>query len=617
MLCLFHHSQTAEASLTEPRTLNELYLQGIESQPDRVAFRSKSGGAYRDVSAEEFGRAGREIALGLVSSGLEMGDRIGILSETRLEWPMVDMGILTAGSISVPIYPSLTEHVVRYIVEDSGARAVFAADPEQAAKLEALRRDDPQLLLVVFDRPEEVEGALSLDQLRERGRSLGRAEPELYGRRAARPEPDDLATIIYTSGTTGPPKGVMLSHRNIVSNVEAGLQVFDLRGTDTSLSFLPLSHILERMGGLYCMFEAGVTIAYAESFDTVAQNLLEARPTVAVSVPRLYEKIYGRVLDNATRSGFLKKQIFFWAHGIGVERSRRVLAGSPVGAWLGLRFGLADHLVFSKLRERTGGRLRFFISGGAPLAREIAEFFHAAGLPILEGYGLTESSPVLAVNTFENLRLGTVGKPLPNVEIRIADDGEILARGPNIMLGYYNLPEATAEALADGWLHTGDIGHLDEDGFLVITDRKKDLIVTAGGKNVAPQPIENALKTDKYITEAVVLGDRRPYLTAIIVPNFERLDRYVRYKGIRVEDRTVMTRNPQVRDLIRRRIARHQRDAASYETIKRFHLLDRDLTVEGGELTPTLKVKRKEISERFREEIEALYAGNDEAPKER
>ncbi len=560
---------------------------------------------------------GREVALGLVSCGLKTGDRIGILSETRLEWPVADLGILAAGLISVPVYPSLTEHSVRYILQNSGARAIFAADPDQAAKTERLRRDDPGLLLVVFDRAGEVEGALSLEDLRERGRSLGRAEPELIARRAAQAKPEDLATLIYTSGTTGPPKGVMLSHRNILSNVAAGLRVFDLRDTDTSLSFLPLSHILERMAGLYCMYQARTTIAYAESIDTVSENLMEVQPTVMVSVPRLYEKIYGRILDSATRSGFMKKQIFFWARSVGMERSRRLLAGAPVGSWLGLRFAVADRLVFSKLRRRTGGRLRFFISGGAPLAGEIAEFFHAAGLPILEGYGLTESSPVLAVNTFKDLRFGTVGKPLPGVDIRIAEDGEILARGPNVMLGYYDQPDATAETLADGWLHTGDIGHLDEDGFLIITDRKKDLIVTAGGKNVAPQPIENELKTDKFITEAVILGDRRPYLTAIIVPNFERLERYVRYKGIQVVDRADMTRDPQVVNLIRRRIDRHQRDAASYETIKRFHLLDRDLSVAGGELTPTLKVRRKEISERFRDEIDALYGGNSEVNRER
>ena len=603
--------------MAEPRTLFELYLQGIEAQPDRIAFRHKSEGAYRDVPAEEFGRMGREVALGLVSCGLKTGDRIGILSETRLEWPVADLGILAAGLISVPVYPSLTEHSVRYILQNSGARAIFAADPDQAAKTERLRRDDPGLLLVVFDRAGEVDGALSLEDLRERGRSLGRAEPELIARRAAQAKPEDLATLIYTSGTTGPPKGVMLSHRNILSNVAAGLRVFDLRDTDTSLSFLPLSHILERMAGLYCMYQARTTIAYAESIDTVSENLMEVQPTVMVSVPRLYEKIYGRILDSATRSGFMKKQIFFWARSVGMERSRRLLAGASVGSWLGLRFAVADRLVFSKLRRRTGGRLRFFISGGAPLAREIAEFFHAAGLPILEGYGLTESSPVLAVNTFKDLRFGTVGKPLPGVDIRIAEDGEILARGPNVMLGYYDQPDATAETLADGWLHTGDIGHLDEDGFLIITDRKKDLIVTAGGKNVAPQPIENELKTDKFITEAVILGDRRPYLTAIIVPNFERLERYVRYKGIQVADRADMTRDPQVVDLIRRRIDRHQRDAASYETIKRFHLLDRDLSVAGGELTPTLKVRRKEISERFRDEIDALYGGNSEVNRER
>ncbi len=590
------------------QTLVDVYLQGIDRRRGRVAFRRKQDGFYRDVPMEEFARAGTEIALGLIGLGLSPGDRVAILSETRLEWAQADMGILTAALISVPIYPTLTHSTVEYVLEDSGARVILAADPGQLEKLEAYRASHPELTVVVFDPGENAGDVLSLDGLRERGRRLGEERPGLHRERAATVKADDLATVIYTSGTTGPPKGVMLTHRNILSNVEDGLQVLSIGESDTALSFLPLSHILERMAGLYCMFHAGATVAYAESFDTVAQNMIEARPTIMVSVPRLYEKIYARVMDNAVRGGWLKKQIFFWARGVGLERARRKLSGRPIGGWLEARYRLAVRLVFSKLVERTGGRLRFFISGGAPLSPEIAEFFYAAGLPILEGYGLTESSPVLAVNTFEHLRLGTVGRPLPRVEIEIAEDGEILARGPNVMPGYYNMPEATAEALAGGRLHTGDIGHVDGDGYLVITDRKKDLIVTAGGKNVAPQPIENALKTDKYIAEAVVLGDRRPYLVALIVPSFDNLERYARYKGLDIKDRSDLVANERVRDLMRRRLARHQRDAASYETIKRFLILDRELTVEAGELTPTLKVKRKEITERFSAEIEQLYA---------
>ncbi len=508
-----------------PKTLNDLYFQGMEKRT-RGAFRRRVAGVYEDVPVSTFADAGRELALGLVSLGMAPGDRVAILAETRLEWAEADLAILTAGLTSVPIYPTLTETTVEYVLKDSGARAIFVSNAEQAAKLERFRQLKTGFPVFVFDDAASVAGGMGLEELRARGRTLGEAEPDLYRRRAADVKPDDLATLIYTSGTTGPPKGVMLTHANIVSNVLAALQVFDLGERDTALSFLPLSHILERMAGLYCMWFAGVTIAYAGSVDTVSDDLRDVHPTVMVSVPRLYEKIYARIFDAANSGGPIKKGIFFWARSVGLARARRLLAGQPVGGWLALRFRIADHLVFAKLRARTGGRLRFFVSGGAPLAVDIAEFFYAAGLIMLEGYGLTESSPVLAINTFEDMRLGTVGKPVPGVDIRIAEDGEILARGPNIMKGYYNMPEATAEALQDGWLHTGDIGHLDADGFLVITDRKKDLIVTAGGKNVAPQPIENALKTDKFIAEAVVIGDRRPYLVALIVPNFANIESY-------------------------------------------------------------------------------------------
>ncbi len=599
--------------LASVRTLVELYFAGLEERQGRPAFRRKQGGAYRDVSAREFARAGEEIALGLLGLGLEPGDRVALLAETRLEWAQVDFGILSAGLVSVPIYPTLTPHTVTHILNDSGAKVLIAADPLQAGKACDVRRERRDLKVVVMDEAALATDALSLEDLRDEGRRMQEREPARWRRRAESVTADDLATVIYTSGTTGPPKGVMLTHCNIVANVEAGLQMFDFRPDDVCLSFLPLSHILERMAGLYCMWRAGVTIAYAESVDTVPQNLLEVGPTVMVSVPRLYEKMYARIMDTALRGGFPKKQIFFWARGVGLERTRLELAKEPVGAWLDFRYRIARKLVFAKLKARTGGRLRFFVSGGAPLAREIAEFFHAAGLPILEGYGLTETSPVLAVNTFDHLKLGTVGRPVPGVEIRIAEDGEILARGPNVMKGYYHMPEATAECMAGGWFHTGDIGHLDEEGYLVITDRKKDLLVTAGGKNVAPQPIENALKTDKFISEAVVIGDRRPYLAALIVPNFENLDRYVRFKGLTVRSRGELVRHPRVVDLIRRRIERHQSEAARYETIKRFHVLDHELSVEEGELTPTLKVKRKEILRRYHDEIESLYAEPAEA----
>jgi long-chain acyl-CoA synthetase len=590
--------------VSQIQTLNEIYVHAAERTVKADAFRTKRDGAYRDVSSQEFARAGTEIALGLVALGLRPGDRVAVLSETRLEWAQADMGILTAGLVSVPIYPTLPPSSVRYIVEDSGARFLFASNPEQAAKARGIAEKTGDFGVAVFD--EEGGDLMTLDALRERGRTLGDGEPGLHRKRAAAAGPDDVATIIYTSGTTGDPKGVLLTHGNITSNVLAALEVFPLGPDDVSLSFLPLSHIFERMAGLYAMVYRGVSIAYAESIDTVPDNLREVRPTVVIAVPRFYEKMYARVLEAASGGGSVRKNLFFWARSVALAKTRREIAGGSPGPWANLQYRIAYALVFRKLRARTGGRLRFFVSGGAPLPRAIAEFFLAARLPILEGYGLTETSPVLTVNPIDAIRPGTVGKPIPGVEVRIAEDREILARGPNIMKGYHNKPAETEAALAGGWFHTGDIGHFDADGYLVITDRKKDLIVTAGGKNVAPQPIESLLKADKYVSEAVVIGDGRPYLVALVLPNFENVRKFLAARGISVAGDRELAGHPAVRELLMQRIKKRQKDAPPFEAVAKIHVLDRELVI-GEELTPTLKVKRKEIGRVFHDAIEALY----------
>jgi long-chain acyl-CoA synthetase len=594
--------------LADIHTLVDIYRLALSGERTRAPFRTKMEGAYGDVSSRDFADAAREIAYGLLSHGLEPGSRVAILSETRIEWALADCAILSAGLAVVPVYPTLGSQTVTHILEDSGARALFVSSMELAAKAAGHRTAAPGTVVVVFQGGGGA-GTLTLEDLRERGRMLAASDPGLLERRSAAVRPGDLATLIYTSGTTGTPKGVRLTHGNIASNVVASLRYIPLKAEDTALSFLPLSHIFERMAGLYAVLAAGATIAYAESIDAVPRNLQEVRPTVVMSVPRIYEKIYARAVDTARQGGPLKRAIFHWARDVGRAWSERVLSGRSAGMWLGLRHRMADALVFRKIRARTGGRIRFFVSGGAPLDRDIALFFHAAGLPILEGYGLTETSPVIAVNSLEHLRPGTVGKPLPEVEVRIAPDGEILARGPGIMEGYHNLPEATAEALQDGWFHTGDIGHLDPDGFLVITDRKKDLIVTAGGKKVPPQPIESHLKSDKFLSEAVVLGDRRPYLVALIVPEFNALEEYARFKAIPFADRSALVRDPHIRDLLWRRVQQLQAGRASFESIKRIHVLERELSV-GEELTPTLKVKRKALEQKYAREIEAMYAEN-------
>jgi long-chain acyl-CoA synthetase len=419
--------------------------------------------------------------------------------------------------------------------------------------------------------------------------------------------PGDLATLIYTSGTTGEPKGVMLTHDNIYSNVMAGAAAIPFGGGDVCLSFLPLSHIFERMGGHYLMFHTGTSIAYAESIDTVPINMSEVRPTLLMSVPRLYEKMYARILDNALAGGAVKKRIFFWARHVADRWADVMLAGQTPGGALAVQYRLAQKLVFSKLKARTGGRLRYMVSGGAPLAPEINKFFYAAGLVILEGYGLTETSPVIAVNKPSAFRIGTVGRPVLGVEVTIASDGEILTRGPHVMKGYYNKPDATAEAIdGEGWFHTGDIGEL-RDGFLAITDRKKDIIVTAGGKNIAPQPIENKIKTNKYVSQAVMIGDKRKFPIVLVVPNWESLEKWAKLHNILWAERAQLLTMPTIRAKMEKEVMGEVEGMAHFEMPKKIGLLEHDFSVERGELTPTLKVKRRIIDKTYKALIDSLY----------
>jgi long-chain acyl-CoA synthetase len=486
---------------------------------------------------------------------------------------------------------------------------VVVSSAAQLEKVRSIRDRLPALRLVIaLDTDARGPDVLPFDELLACGRSARARHPD-WRAHALQASPDDLATIIYTSGTTGDPKGVMLTHGNIASNVTTCVGLFDFGPGDECLSFLPLSHIFERMFGHYSMFHAGVVINYAGSIDTVAADMQELRPTMMASVPRLYEKIFSRVLDSVRASSSPRRRIFGWARRVGEAWVDRVLAGQPVPGRLALERRVADRLVFAKLRARTGGRIRFFISGGAPLAPDIARFFFAAGMPILEGYGLTETSPVMAVNTFGHTRFGTVGRPIPGVDIRIAPDGEIVTRGPNVMRGYFGKPDATAAALdGEGWFHTGDIGLLDAEGYLSITDRKKDLIVTAGGKNIAPQPIENLAKSSKFVSNAVMLGDRRPFPIMLVVPNAGPLKAWAARHGLPGEDMELLVRLPEVHTKLEREVRKTLRDLAQFEMPKKFLLLPNDFSVEGGELTPTLKVRRRIVEERHKTAIEALYA---------
>jgi long-chain acyl-CoA synthetase len=592
-----------------PRTLNQLLFQALDRFGSRpVVMRAKRGGAWVDLSYRDLADRIQDLSLGLMELGVRPGDRVAILSENRPEWAIADYACLTACCTDVPIYPTLPAKQVEHNLSDSRSVAAFVSTRTQLDKLLSVRERLPQLLHIIgFDANSPDDGVMSLEEVYAKGRAA-RAKHAGWREAALRIKPDDLATLIYTSGTTGQMKGVMLTHGNIASNVTTSCTLFSFRDDDECLSFLPLSHIFERMFGHYCMMHAGVIINYAESVDTVASDMASVRPTLMASVPRLYEKIYGRVLDAVRAGSAVKKQIFFWGKRVGEAVVDRRMANRRVPAPLALQFKLADKLVFEKLRARTGGRIRFFISGGAPLSPDIARFFHAAGMPVLEGYGLTETSPVIAVNTFEHQRLGTVGLPIPGVEVRIAPDGEILTRGPHVMPGYFEKPEATAEALdAEGWFHTGDIGAVDADGFLRITDRKKDLIVTAGGKNIAPQPIESLARTSKFVSSAVMLGDRRPFPVMLIVPNFENLSVWAAKEGIVTTDPAALVARPEVQKMMEEEIRTKLKDLAGFERPKKLLLLSRDFTIESGELTPKMSVKRKVVEQRHSAAIEALY----------
>jgi long-chain acyl-CoA synthetase len=582
----------------------------MDRSADRpVAMRVKRGGAWVALSHGDLLGQVQAFSIGLLELGVRPGDRVAILSENRPEWAVTDYACLAARCADVPVYPTLPPHQIEYILRDSGAVAVCCSSAAQLGKILEIRGNLPTLrTVIVFDEGAVSGGVLGFEAVLARGRAALGKYPA-WRTDALAVTPGDLATLIYTSGTTGDPKGVMLTHGNITSDVVAGLQVLDLRATDECLSFLPLSHIFERMAGHYCMMQMGAVINYATNIESVPAEMGELRPTVVCSVPRLYEKIYARVLENAMAGSPLKQKIFLWAKRIGEAWAELAIEGRPVPAVLGLQYRVAYALVFTKLAARVGGRLRFFVSGGAPLSADIARFFFAAGLPIMEGYGLTETSPVITVNGFGRARLGTVGKVVPGVEVKIAADGEILTRGPNVMKGYYNKPEATAEVMdRDGWFHTGDIGQLDADGFLKITDRKKDLIVTSGGKNIAPQPIEGLAKTNPFILSAVMIGDRRTYPIMLVVPNMERLRKWAEAEGMAGRTDPALLGDIVVHNKLTGEIKKTLRDLAQYEMPKKFLILDRDFTIEAGELTPTLKVKRRVVEKLHQDRIEELYA---------
>jgi long-chain acyl-CoA synthetase len=587
-------------------TLSQLLLNSVKSYPKPEYLLVKKEGRFTPISMAAFGDAVKFLSLGLRALGLSKGDKLIILSENRPEWTVTDFACLCNGAITVPIYTTLVPEQVKYIIHDSDAKIVLYSSSDQWKKLEMIKADLPLVKHFITLESEAPPGVLNYREILSQGEAVAKAQPDLFERLVFGVKPGDEASIIYTSGTTGLPKGVILTHKNFISNVKTAAALLEFTDKDTVLSFLPLSHVLERMVTFAYVYK-GCTIGYAESVETVAANLLELRPHIMVGVPRVFEKIYSRVMDNVLTSSGLKRKIFFWAVKVGKAYGARTLNKQSVGGFLKFKRNLAHKLVFSKIVEKTGGRIRFFVSGGAPLSKDIAEFFYAMGLVVLEGYGLTETSPVIAVNVLENPRFGTVGKPIPGIEVKIAPDGEILTRGPHVMKGYYKKDAETKESFEGDWFKTGDIGQFDENGFLMITDRKKDLIVTAGGKNVAPQPIENILKTNPYIENAVVIGDRRRFISALIVPRFEKLEEYAKSSHIAYAGRAELVREEPIVNFLKSEIDRATPNLASFERIKKIAVLDRDFEIDQGEMTPSLKVKRNVVEKKYKALIDALY----------
>jgi long-chain acyl-CoA synthetase len=589
-------------------SLAEMFFSVADRFASNTAYKFKKDGTYQAITFKEAADKVNNVAGGLAELGVNTGDKVALLSENRLNWAVSDYAILALGAVNVPIYPSLLSKHVEYLINDSESVAIIVSSEDQYNKVKEVQGNCPSLKKIIVMDMADSGDFLTFNQLMDKGKVFNDNNPDHIEKQIKNTKADDMATIIYTSGTTGEPKGAMLMHSNFIANIEGGKEFVYVDENDTFLSFLPLCHVFERMVGHFLATYSGSTIAYAESIETVADNMGEVHPTVMASVPRLYEKIYAKVLANVEDGPGLKRKIFYWAIGVGKKYITAIMNKQPISGGLKFKRNLAFKLVFSKLAERVGGNMRFFASGGAPLSKEIAEFFGSAGLMILEGYGLTETSPIISVNEVDRFRYGTVGHPLNNVEVKIAEDGEILTRGPHVMIGYFNKEDQTKEAIdSEGWFHTGDIGHLDEDGFLKITDRKKNIIVTAGGKNIAPQAIEGSLVLNKYVEQALVVGDNRKFCSAIIVPSFEVLGAWAKGQGLSFESDEQLVKSSEVQDLFMQEVNNLNNNLASYESIKKVTLSDHLFSIESGELTPSLKVKRKVVEENFKDQIEAMY----------
>ena len=592
----------------EPATLPEVYLCVARDHAKLNTLNYKHGAVWHSISAAEMVQRAQDVAVGLYSLGVRKGDRVAILSESCVEWVLTDQGCLFAGASTVPIYPTLTPPQVEYILKDCAPRVLFVSSRDKLSEVErAVRNCESIAHVVLFESENDSKpGQLTLAELEQQGAELAIVQPKLSTELTLALQPEDLATIIYTSGTTGEPKGVMLTHANMVSNLIDSSNHLEFGDQDTALSVLPLSHVFERQA-MNMYLHHGMSVHFG-SLDTLGEFLKEVQPTVFVGVPRIYEKILARVQDRAMAKGRLNAALVNWSIKVGREWAQLKSDRQRIPLGLSLKHKLADVIVFEKLRNAMGGRIRILVSGGAALSNEIALAFMGAGLPIVQGYGLTETSPVISAGQLHDIRIGTSGKPIRDVEVRIAADGEIETRGPNVMQGYWHKPQETREVFTiDGWFRTGDIGNLDGDGFLTITDRKKELLKTSGGKYIAPQPIEQMIKGSRFVNQVVVIGNGRKFPAALIVPDWQQLEAYAKYKGLDLHSRAEFCRGPRIIDLFERQIAARTTGLAQFEKIKRIALLDQEFTAEGGELTPTLKVKRRVIDEKYRNVIDRIY----------
>ncbi|ACF14536.1 AMP-dependent synthetase and ligase [Chloroherpeton thalassium ATCC 35110] len=593
------------------KTLAELFdaiLAHYKEQPQNYGFSRKVDGEYHGISYKYIANHVYELAAYLKAIGIQKGDRVAILSENRIEWVITDMATLKIGAINVPLYPSTPANQLAYILQDSGAKAIVTSTQLQTNKIRRVKNELPELKTLISINPLEAkeDGECNFSAALKTGEAKLKNDPDFL--KTITISEDDIATLIYTSGTTGNPKGVMLTHRNICENIKSCSAILPLSEDDACLSFLPLSHAYERTVGYYLMFACGIKIYYAESIETISLNISEVRPTVVITVPRLFERIKSSILKNVDNGAEVRKKLFYWALHLGYQHHADQRSGRS-NFFVESQYALANLLILKQIRERFGGRLRFFVSGGAALPPDTGLFFEALGITILEGFGLTETAPVTHVNRPGKVKFGTVGTLLKNVEVKIADDGEILLRGPNIMKGYWQDDAATAEVIRNGWFHTGDIGEIDSEGYLKITDRKKHIIVNSGGKNIAPLPIENRIHANKYIDQALVVGEKRPFLIALIVPNFENLEALAKQKGLAYSNFEELISHHEIYQLYTNILRDISRELASHERVRKFLLLSEPFTIEDGHMTPTLKLRRSKIEEKFKQKIHDLYKG--------